>query len=324
MTTFTESQSSREKAPQRALNAYPASAHDAIKAVPVRHWGRKIGAILVVLILAWGAYSLAHSKTINYAKIGEFQFNSLILEGLLKTLWISLASMALGIVLGMIAGVMRLSPNPVLSGTSWLYVWLFRGTPVLVQLAFWYFAVPLVFQNFTIAIPFTDITLFTMPMKDLMQPWGAALLGLGLNEGAYMAEIVRGGVISVDRGQVEAATALGMRPVLTMRRVVLPQAMRVIVPPTGNEFISLLKTSSLASAVQFNELFKQAQNIYSTNHFYLELLLVICVWYLVLTSTLSVGQFYLERHFSVGNGQSLPVPFIQRLWRGIRPGHQHS
>ncbi len=302
------------------LPAAGAGPPERIKAVPVRHWGRWLAATIIFLAVVWALWSLAGSKVVRYGKIGEFQFNDLILEGLWNTLWVSVASMVVGVVLGVLFGVMRLSRNPVLSAVSWFYIWFFRGTPVLVQLTFWYFAVPLVMQRLKIAIPFTDVVLVDVPMKDFMQPWTAALIGLGLNEGAYMAEIVRAGILSVEHGQVEAAAALGMTPTMTMRRIVLPQAMRVIIPPTGNEFISLLKTSSLASAIQFPELFRAAQDIYSVNQLYLELLLVISIWYLTLTSIFSVGQYFLERHYAQGSQRRLPDSFWIRLLRRLMPG----
>jgi polar amino acid transport system permease protein len=187
---------------------------------------------------------------------------------------------------------------------------------VLVQLIFW-FSLPLVFQNLTIAIPLVDITLYQVPMVEFMTPFKAAFLGLALNEGAYMAEIVRAGVLSVDVGQVEASQALGMRSSLTMRRIVLPQAMRVIIPPTGNEFVSMLKTSSLASVVLYPELLRRAQDIYSTNLRTLELLVVASIWYLALTSVASVGQYYLERRFARGSARDLPHSALERVWSNL-------
>jgi len=224
-----------------------------------------------------------------------------------------------GITLGVTFSVMRLSKNPVLSVTSWLYIWFFRGTPVLVQLLFWFNAVPAVFKTFAVSVPFTHIVLYQKPMVQFMTPFMAALLGLGLNEGAYMAEIVRAAIISVDEGQTEAAQALGMHSGLIMRRVVLPQAMRVIIPPTGNEFISMLKTSSLASVVLYGELLRRANDIYSTNLRVVELLLDASVWYLVLTSVATVGQYYLERRFARGAARELPLTPLQRIRRNLVP-----
>jgi len=183
------------------------------------------------------------------------------------------------------------------------FVWFFRGTPVLVQLFFWYNGVPSVWKRVTIAVPFTHTTLYSARTVDFMTPFMAAFLGLALNEGAYMAEIVRAGILSVDEGQVEAAHALGMTPLLTMRRIVLPQAMRVIVPPTGNEFISMLKTTSLASAITYGELLRRSSDIYSTNLDVVPLLVVASIWYLVLTTVATIGQYFLERRFARGRGR---------------------
>lgn len=206
----------------------------------------------------------------------------------------------IGIVLGVAVAMARMTKNPALRAPASFYVWLFRGTPVLVQLFFWFNGVPSVFKTLTIAIPFTDVTLYSTPMVSFMTPFMAALLGLGLNEGAYMAEIVRAGILSVDKGQSEAASALGMTRTVAMRRVILPQAMRVIIPPTGNEFVSMLKTSSLATVVTYPELMRRAADIYTTNLEVLPLLIVVSIWYLVLTSVASVGQHYLEKQFARG------------------------
>ncbi len=284
---------------------------EAIVAVPVRHWGRYVSAAVVIGLLVLLGVALSKAN-IQYASIPKFLTSKVIRDGLRRTLMISVAAQAVGIVLGVVFAVMRLSRNPVVSSVSWFYIWFFRGTPVLVQLVFW-FNLALVFSTFTIPVPFTDLAVFSKPMNDFMTPFTAALLGLGLNEGAYMAEIVRAGIISVDEGQTEAAAALGMTSTQTMRRVVLPQAMRVIIPPTGNEFINMLKTSSLAAVVLVGELFRAAQNIYSSNLQTIELLIVISIWYLVLTTVASTFQYYIERRFSRGSSRNLPRTPLQRI-----------
>ncbi len=305
----------------------PVQPADQIRAIPVRHWGRWVGAVFVVLLAAWVVVSAASSKNIEWSVTRSYIFDAYILQGLANTIFLSVISQAVGIVLGVVFAVMRLSRNPVLSAVSSFYIWFFRGTPVLVQLLVW-FSLALVFPRFTIAIPFTDITLVSMPMNQFMTPLMAAFLGLGLNEGAYMAEIVRGGIISVDEGQTEAALALGMSPSMTMRRIVLPQAMRVIIPPTGNEFISMLKTSSLASVVVYGELLQHAKDIYSTNLKNVELLFTACFWYLVLTSVATVGQYFLERRYARGTRRGAELTPLQRIRQqllsvrrdqGIRP-----
>jgi len=300
----------------------PASSAERIRAVPVRHWGRWLGALIVLLLLAWLVQAALRAHVLDFKEVRRFQFSPLIIEGLRNTVIISILAQGAGIVLGVVFAVTRLSKNPVLSAVSAFYIWFFRGTPVLVQLLFWFNAVPQVFKHLTIAIPGTDITLYSTPMVQFMTPFMAAFLGLGLNEGAYMAEIVRAGILSVDEGQSEAAQALGMTSSLTTRRIVLPQAMRVIIPPTGNEFISMLKTSSLATVVTYPELARAASNIYSTNFETFELLVVISIWYLLLTSVASIGQYYLERRYARGTSRAQRDTVLQRVGRNLVPGRR--
>jgi polar amino acid transport system permease protein len=277
---------------------------EAIKAIPVRHYGRWIGAAVVLALLALLASAFINAD-INWNVVGEYLTYDTIIEGAGKTLWITVASMALGLVLGLILAVMRLSGNPVLASVAWGYTWFFRGTPVLVQLFLW-FNLSLIFET-------VNFGFYKDEMNDFMTPFLAALLGLGLNEAAYMSEIARAGILSVDRGQTEAAHALGMNSAKTMRRIVLPQAMRVIVPPTGNEFINMLKTSSLAYAIQYTELFYAGNAISARNLAVMEILIVVSVWYLVLTTVFSIGQYYLERHFAKGSDHGQPPTPLQRI-----------
>jgi polar amino acid transport system permease protein len=290
-----------------------------IKAIPVRHRGRWVFAGVVLLLVVWLGTAVVSSHFAKWNEVRHFLTASTILQGLLNTIVLSVIAQAVGIALGLILAVMRLSRNSVLSTVSSVYIWFFRGTPVLVQLIFWY-NIGIVFHTFSIAIPFTDITLFSRPMNDVMTPFVAALLGLALNEGAYMAEIVRAGILSVEEGQSEAASALGMTSGLTMRRIVLPQAIRVIIPPTGNEFISMLKTSSLVYVTTFGDLMRRASDIYATNFLVIELLIVASIWYLVLTSVASVGQYYLERRYARGTSRSLAETPLQRIRRNLAPG----
>jgi polar amino acid transport system permease protein len=270
----------------------PAAAPPPILAVPVRHYGRWVflAVLVVALVLVvrafWGA-------DIDYSITLSFLTTANVLGGLVNTVVISVLAQAAGIVLGVVFAVMGMSRHREVRAVSAAYVWLFRGTPVLVQLLLWY--------NLSLVIPAVTIPgLGSWPTNQLITPFIAALLGLGINEGAYMAEIVRAGIQSVDRGQTEAAHALGMPPLLSMRRIVLPQAMRVIVPPTGNEFVSMLKMSSLAYAIQYGELLQSAVKIYSNNLAIVELLLTVSIWYLVLTSIATVFQGFLERRYSRG------------------------
>ena len=291
---------------------------DEIQFVLVRHVGRWVSAVVILALFGWLVAALAGSGAIDAATVRRFLFNRSILEGVRNTLVMAVIAQVAGIVLGVVLAVMRLAANPVMRVSSWFYVWLFRGTPVLVQLIFW-FSLPLAFAYLTIKVPFVDLTLYRTPMVEFMTPFKAAVLGLALNEAAYMAEIVRAGIISVDVGQFEAAKALGMGPALSLRRIVLPQAMRVIIPPTGNELIAMLKTTSLASVVLFPEVLRRAQDIYSTNFRTLELLVVASIWYLALTSVASVGQYFLERRFARGTAREVPERLLARVRRDVVP-----
>lgn len=263
-----------------------------VRAVPVRYYERWIGAAVVIGASALVVWAFARAD-IHYSITGQFLTATAVLHGLVNTVIISVLAQAVGTILGVLAAVMGRSRNPVLRYVSGGYVWLFRGTPVIVQLLLWY--------NLSLVIPTVTIPgVGSWPTNQLITPFVAALLGLGINEGAYMAEVVRAGIQSVDRGQTEAAHALGMPPMMTMRLVILPQAMRVILPPTGNEFVSMLKMSSLAYAIQYGELLQSAVKIYSNNLAIVELLLTISIWYLVLTTIATLCQRLLERRFSRG------------------------
>ncbi|MFD4140191.1 MULTISPECIES: amino acid ABC transporter permease [unclassified Streptomyces] len=277
----------------KAAIAHP----ERIKAIPVRHYGRWVSGVVVVALLGTLIYSFSQGD-VNWGTVGDFIFDDRIIAGAVNTVIISVLSMIIGLVLGIVFAVMRLSKNPVTGAVAWLYIWLFRGTPVYVQLLLWF--------NLALIFPILNLGFYKDEMVDVMTPFVVALLGLGLNEGAYMAEIVRAGIQSVDEGQTEASHALGMPNSKTMRRIVLPQAMRVIVPPTGNEFINLLKTSSLVSAVQYTDLLRSATNIGSTSFAVMEMLLVASVWYLALTSVFSIGQYYVERYYARGSLRQLP------------------
>lgn len=284
---------------------------EAIKAIPVRHPWRWVSGAIALLIAADVVYTLVTAPNLTWSTVGQYLFHRLVIEGALLTIELTVAAMLIGIGLGVVLAVMRLSPNPVTSSVSWIYIWFFRGTPLLVQIFFW-FNLALILPHLGIYIPGTSIGIGAST-NTVILPLTAAILGLGLNEAAYMAEIVRAGIISVEHGQTEAAMALGMNRLQIMRRVVLPQAMRVIIPPTGNETISMLKTTSLAFVATVPELFTRAQQISSFNFAVVELLIVISLWYLAMTSVLTVGQYYLERYFARGAQRELPPTPIQRL-----------
>jgi polar amino acid transport system permease protein len=293
---------------------------ETIKAVPVRHPGRWVAAVVVAAIVAYVLYTVVTAiqndhtaRGSGWAAVGYYLFNALIFRGILVTLELTVLAMATGIVLGVILAVMRLSPNPVMSWVSWLYIWFFRGTPVLVQIFFWF--------NLNLILKSVTPLWLHAATNTLIPPFMAALLGLGFNEAAYMAEIVRAGIISVEHGQTEAAQALGMNRGLVMRRIVLPQAMRVIIPPTGNETISMLKTTSLAVTASVTELFTRQQQIATATYDVLELLIVASIWYLVMTSILTVGQYYIERRFGRGTMRGLPATPFQRFRRMLFTFH---
>jgi polar amino acid transport system permease protein len=299
----------------------PAGRPDDIEAVPVRHPGRWVAAAIVLVIAAALIRSAATSPGFQWGVVGDYLFDKRVLEGLVVTLELTVIAMAIGIVLGVVLAIMRLSPNPLISGSSWVYIWFFRGTPVLVQLLFWY-NVAALYPKLALGIPFGPA--FVHPdVNVLITSFRAAVLGLGLNEGAYMAEIVRAGIISVDEGQSDAAKSLGMTRLQTMRKIVLPQAMRVIIPPTGNETISMLKTTSLASVIALAELTYTVQLIYSVNFKPIPLLIVASIWYLVCTSVLYVGQYYLERYYGRGATREQSATMLQRL-RLVAFSHRHE
>jgi polar amino acid transport system permease protein len=297
-----------------------AGSPDEIRAIPVRHVGRWIAAAVVLFLLAVLINSVATNPRFGWGTVGHYFFTSRILHGLRLTLELTVIAMAIGIVLGVILAVMRLSPNPLVSTASWTYIWLFRGTPVLVQILFWSF-ISALYPKISIGIPFGGPVFASGTANNVITPFVAAILALGLNEGAYMAEIVRAGIISVDEGQTEAASALGMTRLQTMRRIVLPQAMRVIIPPTGNETISMLKTTSLVSVVAIGELLYSAQLIYAVNYKQIPLLLTASIWYLIVTTVLSIGQYYVERYFGRGSSREQPPTPLQRLRRQLAIRH---
>jgi polar amino acid transport system permease protein len=289
---------------------------DDIKAVSVRHPGRWLAAAIVLVIAVSIAHSMATNKRFGWHDVGHFLFDGRVTAGVAVTIELTLAAQALGIVLGVLLAVMRLSPNPLISIGSWLYVWFFRGTPVIVQLIFWYVGIAALYPTINLGIPFGP-QFIHIDSNTAITGFVAIVLALGLNEGAYMSEIVRAGIISVDEGQDEAALSLGMTRLQTMRRIVLPQAMRVIIPPTGNETISMLKTTALAIVAAGTELFSATTNISNANYEIIQLLIVASLWYLALTSVLYVGQYYLERYFARGSSRELPPTPLQRIRRGV-------
>jgi len=290
----------------------PPASSAVIDAVPLRHPWRWVAAIVILILLGLFLYGAATNEAYGWSTFGKYILDERIVSGVWITIQLTVLSMILAIVLAVILAVMRLSPNPVFRSVSWVYLWIFRGTPVFVQLVFWGLF-PTIYKNIQLGVPFGP-TFFEMNIQSLSNYFLLAIIGLGLNEAAYLAEIIRAGISSVPEGQSEASTALGMSWLLTMRRTVLPQAMRVIIPPTGNEFIGQLKTTSLAVAVPFTlDLFGRQRDIASVIFQPVPLLLVAAAWYLLITSILMVGQFYLERYFSRGVSRKLTTKQLQAL-----------
>lgn len=284
-------------------------ADDQFMVVPLRHYGRWAAAIAIVVAVATVIYAFAQAD-IDYGIIPDQFTSSIILDGLRGTILLTLGAMAIGVSIGVLVAVLGQSENVVLRIAAMGYIWLFRGTPALVQLLIW-FNLALVVEHIHIPLVFDGQT------NELITPLVAGLLGLGLSESAVMAEIIRGGMISVGKGQLEASKALGMRPLQTMWRIILPQAIRVIIPPTGNEFITMLKYSSLAFAVSYQELLSSATQIYTNNLKVVELLLTVTIWYLLLTTLLTFVQHALEKRFSRSLAAESSLTLGARLRRGI-------
>ncbi len=289
-----------------------------IEAVPVRRPGRWIAAAIVLVIAASIVRAVVTDKGFGWSVVGHYLFDPRVLRGMLTTIYLTVLSMLIGIVLGVIAAVMRLSPNPIVAGASWLYIWFFRGTPLLVQVLFWY-NIAALFPRIVLGVPFGGPAVINESSNSLITPLAAGLLALGLNEGAYMSEIVRAGIISVPEGQADAAQSLGMSRLQTMRLIVLPQAMRVIIPPTGNETISMLKNTSLLYVAAFTELLYSVTQIYNVNYQTIPLLIVASIWYLVMTSVLYVGQYFIERRFGRGFSRAQQATMRGR-WLGLGRG----
>ena len=306
------------------VDTSPPAAPAAIDAVPLRHPWRWVAAVVIIALVALFLWGAATNPSYRWSVFREYLFNERVLTvGLLNTLQLTVYSMVLAIVLGVILAVMRLSPNPVFRSVSWVYLWIFRGTPIYVQLTFWGL-IPTIYSKIQLGVPFGP-SFFQLDLQALSIPFLLATLGLALNEAAYMAEIIRAGISSVPEGQLEASTALGMSWGLAMRRTVLPQAMRVIIPPTGNEVISMLKTTSLVTAVPYTlDLYSIATREIAAREFEpVPLLLVAAAWYLVVTSVLMVGQFYLERYYSRGASRKLTTKQLEALAKAQVVGEAH-
>jgi polar amino acid transport system permease protein len=270
--------------------APPAAPDDAApRIVPRRRTGQWLAAAVVLVLLALAALSVVRNDAFQWDVVADYFLTTAVLRGLGLTLWLTVAVMVLGFALGTLLAVFRLSANPVLRGVSWGYVWLFRSMPILVQLLFWF--------NIGALYP----TILGVKTVNLLGPVTIAVIGLTLHEAAYAAEVVRGGILSVEKGQLEAAQSLGLGAWRRLRRIVLPQAMRAIVPPAGNMLIGTLKGTSIVSVIAVQDLLYSVQLVYHRTYQVIPLLLVATLWYIVVTSVLGVGQHYVERHYARGS-----------------------
>jgi len=278
----------------------------------LRRPGRLVAAVIVIVLLALFIYGAATNSAYDWSAVGKYLFDVRVEKAAMITLLLTVYAMTAAIILGIALAVMRLSPNPVLKGVSWLFLWFFRGTPVYVQLVFWGL-VSVIYKHIDLGIPFV-VQFAHIKTNTFFSYFWLAVIGLTLNEAAYMAEIVRAGITSVDEGQSEAASALGMGWTKTMTRIVLPQAMRVILPPTGNELISMLKTTSLVTAVPYSyELYSRTRDLSIETFNPTPMLIVASAWYLLFTSILMVGQYYLERYFARGASRKMSARQLQAL-----------
>lgn len=287
-----------------------------LEVVPLRHTGRIVAAAVCLLLLGLLLWSLWINQAVDRATVGRYLFGAPIRHGAVVTIELTLLAMLIGTAGAVLLAVMRLSANRVLSTVSWSFIWFFRGTPLVVQLVFWGYLGSL-YRGLAFGIPGNSgLQVHVADTNSLVTPFVAALLGLGLNEAAYAAEIVRAGILSVETGQTEAALSLGMTRMQTMRRIVLPQAMRLIIPPMGNETITMLKSTGLVFVIGGSaDIFTTVQNIYGQNFLTIPLLIVASLWYLALTSVLSLGQYFLERRFSRGHRDAREPTRVRGLGR---------
>lgn len=262
-------------------------------------YGRWISWIVVLVVGSDLLWLVMTNPNFEWQVVLKWFTEGSVLKGLQVTLGLTLVSMVLGTLLGLLLGVWRLSDNRLLRGIAGLYIWFFRGTPLLVQLIFWY-NLSTLFPELSLTVPWTDITLARWNTNDLITPLTAAIAGLALNEAAYMAEIIRAGLLSVDNGQVETTQAFGMSRARALRRIIIPQAMRSIIPPTGNQLISMIKATSLVSVIAMGDLLYSVQAIYNRTFEIIPMLMVAVIWYLLITSILNLGQSAIERYYARG------------------------
>ncbi|MGW1892544.1 amino acid ABC transporter permease [Streptomyces sp. NPDC002004] len=287
-----------------------------LKVVPARHYARWVAAVAVIVLVAQFVHGLFTNPVWEWGVFRDYVLSETIVQAVWVTLQLTACATVLGFLLGTVLAFMRLSRSPVLQTVAWTYIWIFRSIPMIVQLVFW-FNLSALYKELGVGIPFGPV-FWSFDSNSLVGTIGAAVIGLTLHQAAYAAEIVRGGVIAVDHGQLEAAAALGIPRLRQIRRIVLPQAMRAILPTAGNEIIGLLKGTSVVYVMSIGELFYQVQVIYGRNGRVIPLLLVATAWYVLLTSLLSVAQYYVERRYARGANRTPPPTPIQRVRRFVR------
>jgi polar amino acid transport system permease protein len=279
-----------------------ASARDVANAhTPFRYDRFALWAVVALFAVNF-AWIVANNENFGWSIVAAYFFDPTVIQGLYVSLGLTVVAMIIGVILGLLLAIARMSTDRLASSFASLFIWFFRGTPLLVQLIFWY-NMSTLFPQLSLAIPFGP-TLASWDTNSVITPMTAAIVGLALNEAAYMAEIIRGGLLSVDRGQAETAEAFGMTRARALRRIIIPQAMRSIVPPTGNQLISMIKATSLVSVIAMADLLYSVQSIYNRTFEIIPMLLVAVVWYLLITSVLNIGQAYIERYYSRGDRRS--------------------
>ncbi|WP_339692513.1 amino acid ABC transporter permease [Celeribacter baekdonensis] len=293
---------------------------DALTVVPRRNDAIWIGTVVVLILAALILKAFASNPAFAWGTAWGYMFHPSILRGLGNTLLLTVLIMSAATIIGTAVAIMRVSPSPILRTFAGVYVWFFRGVPSLIQLIFW-FNLSLLVREVSLSLPFFG-EIFSVRTNDVMTPFLSAVVALALCEAGYMAEIIRAGIKSVPSGQAEAARALGMPYRKILRQIILPQAMRFVVPPTGNEAINLLKMTSLVTFIAVDDLFYSAQSIYARTFETIPLLIVVAVWYLAVVSIMSVGQFYIERYFGRSDSGREPEALLSILSRGLFLGRK--
>lgn len=319
MTTTAPAPADRLTAPATAPSTSTAKIDlGTVAVVPTRHWWRWILSGLLVFVVAQFAWSLVTNDRYMWGTFAQYFFSEPVLIGIGYTLSLTAISAVVGFTLGTLLALGRLSASPLLSSVAWGYIWFFRSVPLVVQIIVWY-NLGYLYPTLGLGTPFTtDFWIVEFPTVQLVSAFAAAILGLGLHQAAYSAEIIRGGLVSVDPGQHEAAAALGIPASRRLFRIILPQAMRSIVPNATNEIIGLVKGASVVFVIAIPELFYAVQVIYNRNSRVIPLLLVAVVWYTLITTILSIAQYYIERFYARGSARALPPTPVQRARRWVR------